>query len=92
VLVGDTGTLTSAQLGAETVGTTFVLTGLSSQYVYMLLIGSSHTFIDANTGFPFAVNSPTHITFINQYGVSVSMYLYQSTNALSGSFSPRVAS
>jgi len=92
VLVGDTGTLTSAQLGAETVGTTFVLTGLSSQYVYMLLIGSSHTFIDANTGFPLAVNSPTHITFINQYGVSVSMYLYQSTNALSGSFSPRVAS
>lgn len=92
VLVGDTGTLPSAQLGAETVGTTFVYTGLTGQYVYMLLTGGSHTFVDANNGFPFAVNSPTHITFVNQYGVSVSMYIYQSINPLTGSFSPRVAS
>ena len=92
VLVGDTGTLPSAQLGAETVGTTFVYTGLTGQYVYMLLTGGSHTFVDANNGFPFAVNSPTHITFVNQYGVSVSMYIYQSVNALTGNFSPRVAS
>jgi len=91
VLVGDTGTLPSAQLGAETVGTTFVYTGLTGQFIYMLLIGGSHTFVDANTGFPFALNAPTAITFVNQYGASISMFLYQSVNPLTGAFSPRVA-
>lgn len=91
VLVGDTGTLPSFQLGAETVGTTFVYTGLTGQYIYMLLIGGSHTFVDANTGFPFAVNAPTSITFVNQYGASIPMFLYQSINPLIGAFSPRVA-
>ena len=92
VLVGDTGTLPSFQLGAEQTGTTFVFTGLTGQHVYMLLTGSSHTFVDADTGFPFPVNSPTPITFVNQYGISVSMYLYQSTNSLTGNFSPKVQS
>jgi hypothetical protein len=92
VLVGDTGTLPSAQLGAETVGTTFVYTGLTGQFVYMLLTGGSHTFIDANNGFPFAVNTPTPVTFLNAKGVNVAMFLYQSVNALTGAFSPKVAS
>lgn len=92
VLVGDTGALPSAGLGAETVGTTFVYTGLTGQYVYMLLIGGSHTFVDANTGFPFSIIAPVSVSFTNQNGVVVSMWLYQSTNPLTGSFSPRVAS
>jgi hypothetical protein len=90
VLVGDTGTLPSFQLGAETVGTTFPFTGLTGQYVYMLLTGAGHTFIDANTGFPFAVTSLT-ITFTNQYGAAFSMTFYISINPLTGAFSPRVA-
>ena len=92
VLVGATGTLASAGLGNETVGETFGPFMPTAQNIYLLLTGSSHTFTDANTGFPFAVNSPTPVTFVNQYGVSLTLYLYQSTNSLTGNFSPRVAS
>lgn len=84
--------LASAGLGAETVGETFGPFTPSGQSVYLLLTGSSHTFTDALTGFPFAMNSPTTVTFVNQYGVTVVMYLYQSTNTLTGTFQPRIAS
>src|ERR1017187_772090 len=74
--------IASAQLGAETVGQSFGPFAPSGQKIYLLLIGGSHTFIDAGTGFPFAFNTPTTVTFVNQYGVSITMYLYQSTNLL----------
>jgi hypothetical protein len=48
--------------------------------------------VDNNTGFPFAFNAPTAVTFVNVNGVSVSMFLYQSTNILVGNFAPKVAS
>ena len=72
VLVGDTGTLASAGLGAETIGTTFVF-NLTGNYFYMLLIGSGHTF--TVNGFPASLSS-TPISFVNEYGVTVSMNLY----------------
>ena len=72
VLVGDTGTLPSAQLGAETVGTTFVF-NLTGNYFYMLLVGGSHTF-NVN-GFPATLAS-TPVSFVNANGVTVSMNLY----------------
>jgi hypothetical protein len=84
--------IASAQLGAETVGQSFGPFAPSGQKIYLLLIGGSHTFIDAGTGFPFAFNTPTTVTFVNQYGVSITMYLYQSTNLLYGIYTPKVAS
>lgn len=91
VLVGDTGTLASAGLGAEVVGQVFPFTGLTGQFIYLLLIGGSHTFIDANTGFPFAFNAPIAVSFTNQYGAVPGMYLYGCPNGLYGNFSPKVS-
>jgi hypothetical protein len=58
----------------------------------LLLTGGSHTFVDNNTGFPFAFNAPTSVSFVNAQGVTVSMFLYQSTNALFGNYAPKVVS
>jgi hypothetical protein len=57
-----------------------------------LLAGGSHTFVDAGTGFPMAFNSPITVTFVNVHGVSLTMYLYQTTYSLYGTYTPRVAS
>lgn len=84
--------LARSQLGAETVGQTFGPYTPSGQVVYLLLTGSTHTFVDANTGFPFAFNAPLTVSFTNSKGVVVTMYLYASTNALTGNFAPKVAS
>jgi hypothetical protein len=91
VLVGATGTLPTAQLGAESVGTTFGPFAPSGQNVYMILTGGSHTFVDVCSGFPFSVSAATPITFVNADGVSVSMFIYQSAMSLTGScFEPKV--
>ena len=74
--------LPRAQLGAETVGENFGPYMPSAQSVYLLLLGNSHTFTDALTGFPFAFNAPTTVTFVNAHGVTITMYLYESTNPL----------
>lgn len=89
--------LARAQLGAEVAGGIGVGTVLgpyttSGTNVYLLLTGGSHTFIDPGTGFPFAFNTPTAVTFVNAFGVTVNMFLYQSTNPLYGTFSVRVQS
>jgi hypothetical protein len=84
--------LPSVQLGAETVGQTFGPYSPSAQCVYLLLTSGSHTFTDNITGFPFAFNAPTAVSFVNQYGTAVTMYLYQSTNSLTGTFQPKIAS
>jgi len=86
------GVLASLQLGAETVGSVFGPFTPSGQNVYLLLKGGSHTFVDVGTGFPFAFNTPTAVSFTNVNGVVVSMFLYQSTNPLTGTFNIRVAS
>lgn len=64
----------------------------SGQKIYILMIGGSHTFKDAVTGFVFAFNSPTAVVFVNQNGATVPMYLYESTNNLSGTFTVQVIS
>lgn len=88
--------LASAGLGAETVGQALGSYEPSAQNIYLLLTGSSHTFTDACTGFPLPFNAPIAVSFVNQYGVTVSMFLYASTNPLTFTggcaFTPRVAS
>lgn len=84
--------LPRTQLGAETVGETFGPFTASSQVIYLLLTSSPHAFIDANTGFPFAFNAPISVSFTNANGVSVPMFLYASTNVLTGNFAPRITS
>jgi hypothetical protein len=82
----------SAGLGAEQVGQIIGSYSPSGQYIYLLLMGGSHTFTDNSTGFPFAFNSPITVSFVNVNGVTVTMYLYQSTNSLTGTFTPKIAS
>lgn len=91
-ILSNAASLATAALGVETVGQTFGPFNPSGQAVYLLLSGGSHTFTDAISGFPFAFNAPIAVTFVNQFGVSLSMFLYQSTNPLTGTFQPRVAS
>lgn len=64
----------------------------SGQKVYLMLLGASHTFKDNVTGFNFVFNSPTTITFTNQHAAVVTMYLYESTNTLTGTFNVLVNS
>jgi hypothetical protein len=92
-VLSNTNTIASAGLGSETVGQTFGPFAPSGQAVYLLLMGGSHTFTDVCSGFPFAFNSPLTVTFVNEYSVTVTMYLYQSTNSLTGScFEPKIVS
>lgn len=81
ILAGATGTLASVGLGNQS---TFGPYTPSNQKIYVLGLNSSCTFTSG--GFAFPVNTPTNITFVNQYGSSVSMYLYESTNLLSATF------
>lgn len=84
--------LPSSGLGSEQVGEMFGPYSPSGQAIYLFLTGGSHTFIDAITGFPFAFNAPITVSFVNAKGVTVTMYLYQSTNPLYGTYEPKVAS
>jgi hypothetical protein len=79
--------LANAGLASSDVGATYGPYTATSQNVYLLLIGGSHTFKDPGTGFPFAFNAPTSVSFVNQNMVTVPMYLYQSTNTLTGNYS-----
>jgi hypothetical protein len=79
------------QIGAETVGEPLgPFNGLTGQNIYLLLTGGSHTFTSA--GLPAAFNAPLTVSFVNANGASVTMYLYQSTNALYGNYTIVVAS
>jgi hypothetical protein len=91
-VLSNTNILPSIQLGAETVGETFGPYTASGQVIFLLLTGGSHSFIDANTGFPFAMNAPIAVGFVNVNGTTVPLYLYQSTNPLYGSYAPKATS
>lgn len=91
-ILSNSAALGTLQLGSESVGSVFGPFAPSGQNVYLLLIGGSHTFVDTGTGFPFAFNTPTAVSFTNVNGVVVSMFLYQSTNPLTGTFNIKVAS
>lgn len=84
--------LASAGLSASNVGQVFGPYTASGQKIYILCIGGSHTFKDSVTGFAFAFNTPTLISFVNVNGATVTMYLYESTNLLTGSYSILVVS
>lgn len=88
VLTGTTGTLPSAGLNNQT---TYAATP-SAQKVYILMTGGTHTFKDASTGFAFAFNTPTSVSFVNANGSTIAMFLYESTNTLTGTFSIQVVS
>ncbi|HEY1646289.1 MAG TPA: hypothetical protein VGF75_08100 [Candidatus Saccharimonadales bacterium] len=92
VLAGATGTLASAGLFSSPVGVTFGTYTPSGQKVYVLTTGGSHAFKDAITGFAFAFNTPTSVSFTNQNGDVVAMDLYESTNTLTGTFEPECVS
>ena len=91
-LLSTSNVIASAGLGVEQVGQIIGSYTTSSQVIYLLLTGSTHTMVDNNTGFPMAFNAPTTVTFVNVNGVTVTMYLYQTTNLLFGMYSPRIAS
>jgi hypothetical protein len=80
------------QLGAETVNEVLGSFTPSGQVIYLLLTGGSHTFVDANNGFPLVFNSPIAVSFVNAQGATVSMFLYATVNPLFGNYKPKVAS
>jgi hypothetical protein len=88
---GDT--LSSIGDAAESVGDTFGPFVPSNQAIYLLLMAGDHTFVDANTGFPFVFNAPLAVSFLPTGAINpVAMFLYASTHALWGSFRPMIAS
>lgn len=76
VLAGATGTLASNGLGPQS---TWGAYNPSSQYIYILSVGSACTFTSG--GFSFLMNTPISFTFTNQNGASIPMYLYRSVNS-----------
>lgn len=91
VLTGVSGTLANEGLTDNPVGAVYGPFAPSAQKIYLLLTGGSHTFKDNGTGFAFPFNTPTSVAFVNQNGATVAMYLYESTNTVTGSFSIQVA-
>jgi hypothetical protein len=77
-LVGATGTLTTSGLGQQS---TWGPYSPSNQKIYVLGTGSSCTFTSGGFAFPMLV--PTTFSFTNQYGVIITMKLYESQNLLS---------
>jgi hypothetical protein len=71
--------LAQAHVGAETVGMTFGPYSPNNQVFALLLVGSSHTFLDNASGLTIPFNAPIPVTFTNAFGVSVTEYLYLST-------------
>lgn len=88
-VLSNSAVLASAGLGNQS---TYGAYSPSAQKIYILMVGGSHTFRDASTGFSFAFNSPTSVSFTNVNGSVVAMFLYESTNTLTGTFSITVAS
>ena len=82
--------LASAGISNAQVGVTIGSYSPINQKVYVLLIGNSHTvWTDNLTGFAFVMGTPTAVSFTNQNGSVVSMYLYESINLLSGTYAPK---
>lgn len=82
--------LANAGISNNQVGQVFGSYSPSNQKIYVLLIGNSHTnWIDNLTGFAMPFNAPTAVSFVNQNGATVGMYLYESTNLLNGTFAPK---
>ena len=87
VLNGGLGTLSSEGLFSSIVGQHFGPIVPATQKIYILTphTGSPHTYVDQN-GFSFSMLAPTTFSFTNEFGVVLSMDLYESTNLLNSSF------
>lgn len=91
-ILSTTDVLSDEGLHISDVGQSYGPFSPTAQKIYLLLQGGSHTFKDQN-GFTFPMNSPTAVSFTNQYGVSgISMFLYESVNSLSTPFTITVVS
>jgi hypothetical protein len=84
----------TGELMSVGVGSTFPSITASNQYIALMLphTASPHTFVDALSGFAFAVAAPVTFSFTNQLGVVMSMDLYFSSSLLNATFAPRIAS
>ena len=93
-VLSNSSVMSSVQLGPEVVGTNFGPFTPAAQSIYLLLTASAHTFTDdatrGGTGFPIPFNAPLTVTFVNQYSQTMTLYLYSSTNTLTGTFYPKV--
>lgn len=80
---GDTVYNTGLAPGNTAVGQTFTVSGVGNK-IYLLLPGGPYSsFFDTNAGAPFSMKAATGpISFVNQNGATVTMYLYESTNTL----------
>lgn len=90
VLTGATGTLGSIGLLSSLSVGTLISASPSGQKIYVLATSGGHTFADNSNGLPFPFNSPTSVSFVNVNSQTVSMFLYETTNTLTGSFTLRV--
>lgn len=88
VLVGATGTLANSGFNNQA---TYGPYTAASQKIYVLMIGASHTFKDATTGFAFPMLAPTSVSFVNQQGATVAMSMYESANPVIGTVTLNVA-
>lgn len=81
VLVGATGTLPSAGLGAQT---SWGPLNPSDQYIYVVALSNSCSFSSGGFGFP--MHAPVSVTMTNAYGSNVTVWMYMSINSLSVPF------
>jgi len=84
-------TINSEGLFSTPVGQTWTFSP-SAQKIYILTIGGSRVFKDTSNNTTFVFNTPTSVSFTNQNSQVVSMYLYESTNTLTGTFNINVSS
>lgn len=90
-LVGATGTLTG-QLQTSRASTNSETPSNQCIYVSYPTSFGLGTFTDLNTGFTFSMNAPSTVTVVNANGVSLSYYLYQSTQStLNTNFNVKVS-
>jgi hypothetical protein len=86
--LGNGSVLANQGLFSTAQGQVFPVTA-SGNKIYLLITGLYTSFTDLVANQPFAFNAGQSLTFINQQGAHVSMYLYESTNTLTASFQIR---
>lgn len=89
---GDT--INSVGLHTSDVGQTYGPFTPVNQKIYLLLVGGSHVLKDPNTNtvIPITAGGPTMVSFVNQNSATITMYLYETLNLLSATFSVLVSS
>lgn len=79
-VLSNSAVLASTGVTASNIGQTYGPFTASGQKLYLLILGTGHTFVDAGTQLSIPFNSPTSVSFVNQFGDTVAMQLYESTN------------